>query len=74
MNQKSSLREDLQFVSWVLTANTKPTGCCQLSSAAQALRGMEAHAETAVVVSLLLNWSRLSEQKFRVDKWKLCRG
>jgi hypothetical protein len=21
-----------------------------------------------------LNWSRLSEQKFRVDKWSLCRG
>jgi hypothetical protein len=24
--------------------------------------------------SLALNWSRLSEQKFRVDKWRLCRG
>ena len=23
---------------------------------------------------LFLNWSRLSEQKFRVDKWNLCRG
>jgi hypothetical protein len=22
----------------------------------------------------LLNWSRLSEQQFRVDKWSLCRG
>ena len=22
----------------------------------------------------ILNWSRLSEQKFRVDKWSLCRG
>jgi hypothetical protein len=21
----------------------------------------------------LMNWSRLSEQKFRVDKWSLCR-
>jgi len=21
-----------------------------------------------------MNWSRLSEQKFRVDKWHLCRG
>jgi hypothetical protein len=21
-----------------------------------------------------VNWSRLSEQKFRVDKWNLCRG
>ena len=21
-----------------------------------------------------LNWSRLSEQEFRVDKWSLCRG
>jgi hypothetical protein len=21
-----------------------------------------------------VNWSRLSEQKFRVDKWSLCRG
>jgi hypothetical protein len=21
-----------------------------------------------------MNWSRLSEQKFRVDKWSLCRG
>jgi hypothetical protein len=23
---------------------------------------------------LCLNWSRLSVQKFRVDKWSLCRG
>jgi hypothetical protein len=22
----------------------------------------------------LVNWSRLSEQNFRVDKWSLCRG
>ena len=25
-------------------------------------------------VERVLNWSRLSEQKFRVDKWSLCRG
>jgi hypothetical protein len=25
-------------------------------------------------VSVDLNWSRLSVQKFRVDKWGLCRG
>jgi 2-methylcitrate dehydratase PrpD len=24
--------------------------------------------------AIALNWSRLSEQKFRVDKWSLCRG
>jgi len=29
---------------------------------------------TAASNFLALNWSRLSEQKFRVDKWSLCRG
>jgi hypothetical protein len=29
---------------------------------------------TPLSIAELVNWSRLSEQKFRVDKWSLCRG
>ena len=31
-------------------------------------------AGDTVRVPCEVNWSRLSEQKFRVDKWSLCRG
>ncbi len=28
----------------------------------------------ATIMKLILRWSRLSGQIFRVDKWSLCRG
>ena len=35
---------------------------------------LKADAQCGVGFFHIMNWSRLSEQKFRVDKWSLCRG
>jgi hypothetical protein len=36
--------------------------------------GLLIEAEIGGAGLIALNWSRLSEQKFRVDKWSFCRG
>ena len=36
--------------------------------------GYKAYTWSASTQGGTVSWSRLSEQKFRVDKWSLCRG
>jgi RHS repeat-associated protein len=45
-----------------------------LSELAPAVRGVSPSFGTRAFYMGALNWSRLSVQKFRVDKWSLCRG
>jgi hypothetical protein len=46
----------------------------QVKQASKQKRTTKAAAVKVLGAAGLGNWSRLSEQKIRVDKWSLCRG